>query len=916
VTTYTYDSNNNMLTIEDARGITYLTNQYDGNGRVTKQTLADGSTYQFSWTPTTNTSFTWISSGSSTTGGSSTAITAFRTCSLCSEGYMAFVSQVDVTDPNGNVRRVQFGSTGQLTSDTYAYGTSQAQEFTYSYFADNLLESVTDPLSRTTSYTYDANGNVTGITRLSGTSSAVTTSFSYDPNFSQLSSATDPLGNTTTLAIDGNGNTTSITDPLSHQTTLTYNSEGQVTSVTDPLSDETQFTYNNGDLVAMSDPLSRTTSRFVDGGGRAVSITNPLGQTTKAAYDNLNEIVSFTDPENGQTSFGYDANGNLTSVTDANSHTTSYTYNNMDRLTSRTDPLSRSESYAYDNNGNLLQFTDRRGKVSTYTYDDLNRRTFAGFGTAAGPTYESTISYSYDAGNRLTQAVDSVTGTISRTYDGLDRTTAETTPQGSISYGYDAAGRRTSMTVGSLTAVSYTYDNASRLTQIAQGTPTVSFAYDSVNRRTSLTLPNGVVMSYGYDSSSELTGINYAAGSTALGNLTYSYDLSGRRTSMGGTYAATNLPSTVSTTSYDAANELTGWGTATLTYDSNGNMTSDGTNSYVWSARNELASMNSTGDTFQYDPFGRRVTKTIVSSTTDYLFDGVNPVQELSGSSVSANLLTGLGVDERFTRTDSSGTANFLTDAHGSTLALTNSSASAVASYTYDPFGNTTVTGSSASTYEYIGRESDGTGVYFYRARYYSPELGRFLSEDPIGNDGGINHYAYAGNDPILFVDPMGLSPASGRGTCIGCPPPPPAPDGADVDQNIQFVQELNTVPNPGSYTAWFLLICCSTSPWNYKSQGAQYDAFGNFNFGATGAALGIPDDVLLRGAGLAKWPQLPHDENGNDYDNNGNYGNPLGPYPYGNQNDKQEDILQGMRYFKNGCMKPAPRFPLSVPLW
>jgi RHS repeat-associated protein len=264
-------------------------------------------------------------------------------------------------------------------------------------------------------------------------------------------------------------------------------------------------------------------------------------------------------------------------------------------------------------------------------------------------------------------------------------------------------------------------------------------------------------MSYSYDSSSELTGINYAADSTTLGNLTYSYDLSGRRTSMGGTYAATNLPPTVSTTSYDAANELTGWGTATLTYDNNGNTTSDGTNSYVWNARNQLASMNSTGDTFQYDPLGRRVTKTIISSTTNYLYDGANPVQELSGSTVTANLLTGLGVDERFTRTDSSATGTFLTDALGSTLALTNSSASTLASYTFDPFGNSATSGSSSNTYEYTGRENDGTGVYFYRNRYYSPALQRFVSEDPTEFSGGINFYAYALNSPLSFIDPTGL---------------------------------------------------------------------------------------------------------------------------------------------------------------
>lgn len=299
---------------------------------------------------------------------------------------------------------------------------------------------------------------------------------------------------------------------------------------------------------------------------------------------------------------------------DANGHTTTYTYNNMDRVATRIDPLANTESYHYDFNGNLVQFTDRRGTVTTYGYDGLDRRTFAGFNTQSGPTYDSTIGYTYDAGNRLTQVVDSVAGTFSRGYDNFNRLISETSPQGTINYAYDAAGRRTSMTTGGQSAVNYAYDDANRLTQITQGSATVSFGYDIVGRRT---LPNGVVTSYGYDSASELTGINYTLGGITLGNLTYSYDQAGRRTGVGGSLAAVNLPNEVSTTAYNADNQLTQWGTAYQYYDANGNMTSDATNSYIWNSRNQLASMNFTSNSFQYDPFGRRQRKTILGATTD-----------------------------------------------------------------------------------------------------------------------------------------------------------------------------------------------------------------------------------------------------------------------------------------------------------
>jgi RHS repeat-associated protein len=153
------------------------------------------------------------------------------------------------------------------------------------------------------------------------------------------------------------------------------------------------------------------------------------------------------------------------------------------------------------------------------------------------------------------------------------------------------------------------------------------------------------------------------------------------------------------------------------------------------------------------------VAKTILGTTTNYLYDGPNPVQELSDSTVTVNLLTGLGVDERFTRTDSSPTGNFLTDALGSALALTDGSGNTLASYTYEPFGNTTASGSSSNSYQYTGRENDGTAVYFYRNRYYSPSLQRFISEDPIEFGGGVNLYQYAASNPTAYKDPFGYAP-------------------------------------------------------------------------------------------------------------------------------------------------------------
>ncbi len=523
----------------------------------------------------------------------------------------------------------------------------------------------------------------------------------------------------------------------------------------DALSNTAHFGYFGGDLVTVTDPLGNMSTQSVDAVGRVISASDALGNAAKYQYSNLNLLTQVTDAQGHNTSFSYDANGNLLSLTDAAGHTTSYTYDNMDRALTRTDPLNRQESFAYDANGNLASGTDRKTQVTAFTYDGLNRTTLAGFGAVVSggtTTYQSTIAYTYDAGNRMTQAVDSAGGTITGVYDGLDRMTSETTSLGTITYGYDAASRQTTMQVAGQPQVSYTYDNANRLTQIAQSTSTTGFSYDNANRRTSLTLPNGVSVSYTYDSNSELTGLTYQFGGSSLGNLTYTYDVLGRRTQVGGSFARTGLPGAVSSTTYDAANQLTNWNGTSISYDANGNMLSDGSNAFTWNARNQVETLN--GLTLQYDALGRR-TKNAVG--TSFLYNGTNAIQELSGSTVTANLLSG-GVDEVFTRSDSSGSFAPLKDALGSTIALVDSSGTVQTTYSYDPFGSTNASGASnANEFQYTGRENEGNGLYFYRARYYSPLLGRFISEDPLGFAGGINLYRYALNNPLLYRDPSGL---------------------------------------------------------------------------------------------------------------------------------------------------------------
>jgi len=204
--------------------------------------------------------------------------------------------------------------------------------------------------------------------------------------------------------------------------------------------------------------------------------------------------------------------------------------------------------------------------------------------------------------------------------------------------------------------------------------------------------------------------------------------------------------------------------------DLNGNLTSDGLTSYMWDARNQLASVSgSASATFQYDPLRRRVAKTGGGQTVQFLYDGANGVQELSNGSPLANLLAGPAPDEVWTRVDGQGTRHLLVDGLGSTLAETDSAGASLTQYTYEAFGKTQANGStSTNAQQFTGRENDAptTELYFYRARYVSSTTQRFVSEDPIEFAGGLNLYAYTHDDPVNYVDPDGTCDCSVRVRC------------------------------------------------------------------------------------------------------------------------------------------------------
>jgi RHS repeat-associated protein len=288
----------------------------------------------------------------------------------------------------------------------------------------------------------------------------------------------------------------------------------------------------------------------------------------------------------------------------------------------------------------------------------------------------------------------------------------------------------------------------------------VTIDYDALGRRILLTLPNGVTTEYQYDDASQLTALTYRNGLGVLGDLSYQYDPVGNRISVGGSFARTILPDPAPSATYDAANRQVALGGKSMLFDDNGNLVtvaeSSGTRTLSWNTRNQLVALTTPelSGSFEYDSLGRRARRTINGLLTSFQYDGQDVVRELAGG-LDVAYLRGLRLDEAFAR----GASEFyLADGQGGTLALMSPIGEVATQYAYAPFGKTNSSGTpSTNTCQFTGRENDGTGLYYYRARYYDPELSRFISEDPLGFNGGFNLYTYAMNDPVNFTDPSGM---------------------------------------------------------------------------------------------------------------------------------------------------------------
>ena len=615
-----------------------------------------------------------------------------------------------------------------------------------------------------------------------------------------------------------------MTDPGNHTTTYTYDFLGRQTQVTYPDSSSISYSYDD------------TNYKITFIGGR--------GYDTIFWYDWLNRLTKVEDEYAADsfavTTYQYNEIGHLTSITDAENHTTTFTYASLFGPTKTTYPNSTYEEYEYDNIGNITSFTDGKGNEITYTYDDVYRLTQIEYQD------QSTVSFTYDLNSNRTEMEDDVPNTgdyVEYAYDYWDRLTTQTRhisqTSYTVSYQHDLASRLNKLTYPDDMEILYSYDDLNRVTEIKRyvdgsndeilldnvqyNTESLltqfdygndlqaTFTYDSRDRDLTFDVKNGETsyldLDFTYDNNRNITqlvnGWRDTSSTWHSETESYSYDgldqlTSASCTSWSHTYSYDKVENRTAkdsvTYTVNTVNEVTALSDGTsFTYDNNGNRTqkTKGTDTWVYTYdyANRLTKLEKNTTTlgeYVYDGDDKRLQATENAVTTTYIYSGVKILYEETASSTAACIYGPTGrLAKRVTVNQESNTFYYHTDHLSSTRLVTDSSKNIVAAVTYHPFGEPSIEEGSEH-YLFTGKEKDSTDLYYYNARYYDGETGRFLTRDSytyLPDDPRIisnpaescsqwlidpqkfNRFSYVMNNPLKYNDPTGLQVCY-RGVC------------------------------------------------------------------------------------------------------------------------------------------------------
>lgn len=468
------------------------------------------------------------------------------------------------------------------------------------------------------------------------------------------------------------------------------------------------------------------------------------------------------------------ATGKIASVTDGNGNVTSYAYDGFGRSWRTCFQTASSsacagapsdyEQLGYDAAGRIASRRVRDGQVIGFSYDALGRGRFKDL-----PGGDPDVTYGYNLIGQVT-SVTRPDVSHSFDYDALGRLTSEGQPFGSISYQYDLAGRRTRMTWWDGFYVEYDYLTTGEVAAIRENGATsgvgvlASYGYDQLGRRAGVARGNGTSSSYSYDSSERLSALSEnLAGAGYDFTHGFGYNPAGQITSQtrsNDAYAWSGHYNVDRNYAVNGLNQVTAAGSTAVGYDARGNLTSSGNSSYTYWSENMLKS--APGVTLYYDALGR-LDEYDTNISTRFVYDGDHIAAEVANpsGSIMRRYVFGSGSDEPLVWYEGAGASDrrwLHADERGSIVATTDASGNVIATNTYDEYG--IPSGSGVGRFGYTGQAwLPDLGLSYYKARMYSPTLGRFIQADPIGYDDGLNWYSYVGGDPVNLTDPTGLSP-------------------------------------------------------------------------------------------------------------------------------------------------------------
>jgi RHS repeat-associated protein len=704
----------------------------------------------------------------------------------------------------------QYNSTGNITQTTDAVG----RQWTYTYAANGIDRLTTTNTTNGTQLLETRTYNSQHLPLTIAGTNGLTAHFLYNA-FGQPTRYTDQQGHATSMSYDNSGHLKSLTGAISTaKYSYTYDNVSRIASVTDPAESTVHFTYDAADRPVTATYPDGTTTNHAYTLLDLTTFTDRLRQTTRYGYDADRELTSTTDPLGHIVRQGYNLAGQVDSITDANNNTTTLVLDDQSRVTAKQYASGTSLSVAYENSlSRVATVTDPLSQTSDYTYnaDDsiatisysANQPT-ASVSYTYDPTYPrmlsmtdgvGTTTYSYFpvssspalGANQLqsvTSPIASTTSsdTVAYTYDALNRVVGYTVNGAAQSIGFDALGRMTAAT-NPLDTFTYGYaDGTARVSTVTSTHgPTSALTYfgptgDELLQQMNVTTHSGVttLAQFGYTYNSDNNVTSSSVSSPSAQTTTYAYDaanrlLSGLYTGSTPQYAyvydaASNLKSITpngpqQTYNYSSTNTITSG-----IYDANGSPTSLGGSGYTWDGANRIVSFSNsasrTSSSFTYDGL-RRLVRVVDSKSgtviADHSYTWCGTTRCLahdntqSGSPVSTQYF-GQGIIL-------SGTPYYyVQDRLGSVTQLVTKSGTLVTQYTYDPYGNrTTVSGTVVSDIGYAGYFNHSvSGLDFTLYRGYDPTHARWLNRDPIGELGGVNLYAYVGENPDSYRDPTG----------------------------------------------------------------------------------------------------------------------------------------------------------------